>query len=333
MQGRHRGDVRVLCVVALAAVVCANTIANAADATQGTTAEQVAQLDLPQPTELEVAILPFWDYAFKQAHIEDCRGALLSLFLAEGFRVAHPALVGAVVSHDTGLEPGAAMRREDAIRLGTRVGADWAVYGIITQLEAYYKESLFGPRTRKVRVSMQLNVVDLATGETIFWQQRRDITGGHQGSAGLFGKRKASLERDALMICSNRILQPLFAALPAHEKVKPDPTAYPYLDQEESQRAYEAAPTDLAIALTYGQALLCAGLGTDAEAILKDLVQAHDDNAEAHFWHGAALLATGLQDEAVSEWQAALEKDPDNELASQQLEAAAGAGQPEGGGQ
>ncbi len=121
------------------------TPTNAGDM-QGTTVDELAQSQLPAPSEVTVALLPFWDYKNITRHTEVCRHHLHRYFTRHGFTVVPPALVSAVVSQDTKLEPGVPMRRDDAMRIATKVGADWAIYGNVLQLETYEKKSAFSKR-------------------------------------------------------------------------------------------------------------------------------------------------------------------------------------------
>jgi len=304
-----------LCMGAIVVLLYATGLASAAEERKGTTAEELARLELPRPYEIEVALLPFWDSALDQGHVDDCRDSLIDLFAAECFGIAHPALVATIASQDQTLEPGMAMRRGDAVRLGKSLGVDWAVYGSITDMRVYRKTTLIS-HERKARASVQLNVVDVASGETIFWEQRIVVTGAAWDTA------KATLEKKVLHMCCDRILQSLFGVMPEHPKIEPDPRLYAYLAGEEAKEAYDSALGDFDAALTYGQALLCASSGQDAVQVLAGLVAVHSTNADARFWHGVACYAIGKRDEAVSEWQAALLMDKDHALAARQLDIA-----------
>lgn len=309
-----------LCLVLLLA---GTTVTPAAEEIKGTTDEQLKQLTLPSPAGLPVALLPFTDSALVERHVDQLRDALMMQFCGEGFTVPHPAIVRAVVVQDKKLEPGQAMRKDDAVRLGRRLGAKWAVYGTINQCEAYYKTSFFSTQ-RKCKVALQLNIVNVETEELFFWQQRADVTGGGFFSGGLFGKGAAAVERDGLYICSNSILKRLFAVLPPHDKAEFKFESYPYLNRDACAAAYKAKPDDLATALNYGEALLCAGAVKEAGEVLGKLLAANPNNADVHFWNGVNLLASGATDKAVAEWQETLKLDAGYKLATEQINLAAG---------
>jgi len=294
-----------------------------AEEIKGTSDEQLKQLTLPSPAAVSVALLPFSDNALVQRHVDQLRELLFAQFVPEGFAVVHPAVVGAVFSQDKKLEPGQPLRKDDAVRLGKRLGAQWAVYGQINQCEAYYKTSFFSTQ-RKCKVALQLNIVNTDTEELFFWQQRADVTGGGFFSAGLFGKGAAGLEQEGLFVCSNTILKRLFAVLPAHPQTEYKRENYPFLNKEAAAAAYKATPDKLEVALTQGQSLLCFGANKEAVEVLGKAVGAHGDSADAHCWHGVALLATGAPERALEEWRKAVTLDPAHQLAAAQIKLAGG---------
>lgn len=206
-----------LVVIAVAVVgVGTTSVVAKEEQIQGTTKGQLAELELPQPSHVKVVLLPFWDYMSLERHVQDCQKVLEEYFAVEGFPIVDAALVAAAVLQDEQLEPGEPMRKDDAIRLGATLGADWTVYGNILQLETYWKVT-----RKKAKVSVKLTVVDVTSGEVLFWRQRADTSGGTGiFSGGLLGRKKAtSLERRALYVSLKRILEDFFAALPEHEKV------------------------------------------------------------------------------------------------------------------
>lgn len=282
---------------------------------QGTTAEELAGLELPSPSNVTVALLPFWDYKNLERHVNDCREVLTRRFSFQGFCVMNPALVTAVVLQDRELEPGEPLRRTDACRLGAALGADWAVYGNILQLEAYWKQSFFG-RRKKAKVSIKLSIVDVATGDILFWRQRFDTSGGTGG----WTKKATSLERTAVDVCIEQLLTELLAVLPPHEQPDELGVSYAPLQQEVARQAYQDDPTLLNTALVYGQSLLCYRKFAEAEDTLRAVANLHDDNADALFWHGVSLYTLSQIDEAKGEWERALRLDPEHQLISQWLE-------------
>lgn len=285
----------------------------------GTTDEQLAQLTLPAPEGIKVAILPFQAITLRPSHIEDCRDALITHFTNEGFDVVHPALVAAVTSDAVnGLEPGQPMQSADAVRAGERLGAKWAVYGTINECSTHTKNGLIVQR--KSKAALQLNIVDVEQKKIIFWQQRNDIISGGWGSASpIFGKKKATLERAVLTKCTGNILSRFFAALPNHPKGQYTPEAFAFLDAEETGKAYQATPYQTSVALTHGQALLCSRSFQEALGLFRTLVASNAGDADVHFWHGAALLSTGATTEARAEWKSALSIKPDHPLAAQMM--------------
>ena len=293
------------------------------ESVQGTTVDELARLQLPAPSEVTVALLPFWDYKNLPRHTEVCRHHLHRYFTREGFRVVPPGLVTAVVSQDTKLEPGSPMRRDDAARLAAKLGADWAIYGNVLQLETYEKKSLFSER-KKARVSIKLTIVAAGTGEILFWRQRFDTSGGHGGVT----KRATSMERTAADVCLTRILADFFAALPDHDVQEEVGSCCAPLAQEKLQEAYEANPGSVGATVAYAQSLICWHKPADAESILDRAVRRHKTNADLHFWHGVSLYALGEADQAQTEWQQTLQLASAHPYAAHLLAMFAGAQSP-----
>ena len=299
-----------LLMVIVAVLVSALLVTAWQESVQGTTVDELAQMQLPNPSEVTVALLPFWDYKNITRHTEVCRHHLHRYFTREGFGVVPPALVTAVVSQDTRLEPGLPMRRDDAVRLATRLGADWAIYGNVLQLETYEKKSFFSER-KKAQVGIKLTIVAAATGEILFWRQRFDTSGGHGGAT----KRATSMERTAADVCLTRILEDFFGALPDHELQEEVGSCCAPLAQDKLREAYEANPDWVAATIAYAQSLICWHKPADAESILARAVRRNITNADLHFWHGASLYALGEADQAQAEWQQTLQLAPDHPYA------------------
>ncbi len=299
----------IVVVLAGAALVAAGD-----ESVQGTTVDELAQLQFPPPSEVTVALLPFWDYKNLTRHTEVCRHHLHRYFTREGFTVVPPALVSAVVSQDTKLEPGVPMRRDDAVRIAAKVGADWAIYGNVLQLETYMKKSFFGER-KKAQVGIKLTIVAADSGKILFWRQRFDTSGGHGG----FTKRATSMERTAADVCLTRILTDFFAVLPAHELQEEVGSCCAPLAQGKVREAYEAEPDSVTAVVAYAQSLICFHKPADAESILDRAVRRNKANAELHFWHGVSLYTLGEADEAQAEWQQTVQLAPDHPYAARLL--------------
>jgi len=303
-----------LLIVIVALLVSALLVTAGEEPAQGTTVDELARLQLPAPSEVTVALVPFWDYKNLPRHTEVCRHHLHRYFTREGFRVVPPGLVTAVVSQDSKLEPGSPMRRDDAVRLATKLGADWAIYGNVLQLETYEKKSFFSER-KKAKVSIKLTIVAAATREILFWRQRFDTSGGHGGAT----KRATSMERTAADVCLTRILEDFFAALPDHDLQEEVGSCCAPLAQEELQEAYEANPDSVAATIAYAQSLICWHKPADAESILDRAVRRDESNADLHFWHGVSLYALGEADQAQAEWLQTLQLAPDHPYAAHLL--------------
>ncbi len=303
-----------LLIVIVALLVSALLVTAGEEPAQGTTVDELARLQLPAPSEVTVALVPFWDYKNLPRHTEVCRHHLHRYFTREGFRVVPPGLVTAVVSQDSKLEPGSPMRRDDAVRLATKLGADWAIYGNVLQLETYEKKSFFSER-KKAKVSIRLAIVAVDSAEILFWRQRFDTSGGHGGAT----KRATSMERTAADVCLTRILEDFFAALPDHDLQEEVGSCCAPLAREKLREAYEADPSSAVATIAYAQSLICWHKPADAESILDRAVRRDESNADLHFWHAVSLYALGEADQAQAEWLQTLQLAPDHPYAAHLL--------------
>jgi TolB-like protein len=183
---------------------------------QGSTAAEIAALKarpLPQPAKLKVAILPFHDVTGSISHVRMTTVANYLLWQREGFEVLPLTDSFKVIEADKDIEPGLPLRRTDAARLGKALGADWVVYGEVKQLDHYTKSGLF-KEAKYLIAGVRIAVVDVHSGDTLYWHARSDKTGGT--GAGM--NRKAdTLKRRGAIIVSMNALKPLFDALPAHQ--------------------------------------------------------------------------------------------------------------------
>jgi TolB-like protein len=196
-------------------VLSAQSYANEPTPQQGSTAAEIAALKarpLPQPATVTVAILPFHDVTGSVSHVRMATVANYLLWQREGFQVIPIADSFKVTEADKDIEPGLPLRRNDAARVGKALGADWVVYGEVKQLEHYEKRGLF-KEAKYLIAGVRIAVVDVRTGDTLYWHARSDKTGGT--GAGM--NRKAdTLKRRGAIIVSMNATKPLFDALPAH---------------------------------------------------------------------------------------------------------------------
>ncbi|HEY0073287.1 MAG TPA: hypothetical protein VGB77_04225 [Abditibacteriaceae bacterium] len=204
----------LLCAVAAQA---AKPIAPAEDASQGTTATELAALKarpLPAPNTVKVAILPFWDGTGKADRQRTAAAAIALMFQREGFQVLPVTESFKAVEADKQIEPGQPLRKEDAIRIAATQGADWVVYGELKELVAYKKQSFF-KASKNVRAGARYAVADVASKELLYWKNDQVKAGGTGWGAGSHSSG-AKLERSGLAALSIVILQPFFEALPPH---------------------------------------------------------------------------------------------------------------------
>ena len=182
---------------------------------EGTSVEELAALKarpLPVPSKVKVAILPFTDSTGSIAQLRMGTVANYLLWQREGFQML-PVLKGfKALTADEQIEPGLPLRRTDAARLGKKLGADWVVYGDVKQLTSYHKDSFF-KSSKYLLAGIRIVVVEVKSGETLYWHSRVDKTGGKSWGG---GSSAVTLKRRGAIIVSLNALQPLFDALPPH---------------------------------------------------------------------------------------------------------------------
>ena len=187
------------------------------EANQGTTAAELAVLKdkrLPTLGKIKIAILPFWESSSKQDRQRTMAAVLSLMFGREGFQVMPLSDSFKATESDKQIEPGQPLRKEDAVRIASTIGADWVVYGEIKELVAYKKESAF-KRSKNVRAGARYAIADVATKDLLYWRNE-SVKAGGTGYFGGFQSKGVQLERSGLVALSTLILKPLFDSLPAH---------------------------------------------------------------------------------------------------------------------
>jgi curli biogenesis system outer membrane secretion channel CsgG len=192
---------------------------------EGTTAQELSALKarpLPQPGKVKVAVLPFTDSTGSIGNLRMGTVANYLLWQREGFTMLPLANSFKALKEDKEIEPGLALRRGDAARLGKRLGADWVVYGDIKELSHNRKVGLF-KNSKYVIAGARIAVVEVASGETLYWHSRTDKTGGTAASG---NSSATTLKRRGAVIVSMNATKPLFDILPLHQQtVKETPSS------------------------------------------------------------------------------------------------------------
>jgi len=211
-------SLRIAFAALIAFVLCTVTApAEDEEKFEGTQKAELEKLQLPKPSGVKVAVLPFWDFKSEQRHIDDTTSYTQELFGRHGFVLIGKEAVLSAVKADKEIEPGQPFRRSDAARFGQVLGADWVVYGEVYELETYVKTSFFTAR-KKAKISLKVTVVNVATGEILYWHKRSDTSGG-TGFANL--RHASTIEAKACRVCLDRAYKLLLDSLPAHT-VKPE---------------------------------------------------------------------------------------------------------------
>lgn len=194
----------------------------------GTSAEELVARTLAAPSTIKVAIMPLYDYASNSHHQHVGSAACYLEFEHEGFEMVPLLLSFAAEKNDGKIEPGLPMRKEDAVRIGNVLAADWVVYGEIKEMRDYKVERWYGD-ARKIQGALRLCVADCKTGELIYWKAKSD----NMGETGGFVERKASqLIRVATQAITRKIFAALFKVLPKHDTKGPLPNDLILLDLE-----------------------------------------------------------------------------------------------------
>jgi len=201
----------LLLLSGLAAICATDGVPDIGDKFEGTQKADLAKLQLPRPSDVTIAVLPFWDYKSNQRHVDLMTDSVRDELDRHGFKLLSKDAAANAVKADGEIEPGQPFRRADALRMGKALKANWVVYGEIYELETYTKNSIFSSK-KKAKLSHKISVLDVATGEVLYWHKRSDTSGGHGGPV----KRATSTERHAVDISVGRAMYLLTSALPEH---------------------------------------------------------------------------------------------------------------------
>lgn len=177
---------------------------------EGTTKEDLSKITLPVPSQIKVAVLPFYA-PIKKEHVKYATEATFKLFQEQGFNMVSQEDAASAFESDTQKEAGEALTKEDALRIGKVAGVDWVVYGKVPDLSTYTKQTFFGS-PKKAKVSMKITVLDAKTGEVVYWKQGSDVGG---GGSGVFVEKGAALERKIVAGIAKKLMDDLFSATKA----------------------------------------------------------------------------------------------------------------------
>jgi curli biogenesis system outer membrane secretion channel CsgG len=218
---------RTFVLVGVLAALALGAFAASAAEPQGTTAAELKQAALPAPSTVKLAVLPLQDIKNMERHTQVATASVALWFMRCGFQFVpelktHDAAGLAAVLHETNqalladkkIAPGESLRLEDALRLGSALGADWVVYGDVVDLHTYMKTGFFQNQKKGV-ANLKLKIANVATGQLIMSRQLEDTGSGGGVSAFVF-RRATALERTICIRCSDTILRDLCAALPTH---------------------------------------------------------------------------------------------------------------------
>lgn len=214
------------------AVACGPSFAADKEVAQ-TTAQELMDRRFRPPSAVKVAVLPFYCGKGIERQTRAATSAIGLSLMRCGFEFA-PQLktrdsggLAAVlceaqkaVAVDGNIRPGAALKAEDAVRVGRVLGADWVIFGDILDMHSFTSHTVLA-MVKKGTATIRLEIAEVASGELILDRQRQETVA---AGPGLIGSRKATaLERDAAQHCLQGLYADLCAALPAHRH---DPEAH-----------------------------------------------------------------------------------------------------------
>lgn len=200
---------------------------------EGTLPVDLAALNPPRPSEVHVAVLPFW--ARDDVHREQGRACTILNLMRHGFRLA-PAGSNTIsnmvrktdyaIRHDSQWDALGRITPEDAARIGKTLGASWVIYGEFGELQVQSEHKGLIPKKEGV-IDLRYNLVEVKTGKTLFWSRLQDTA-----SCGGWPTSSSAIERRLLTRTINNIFDDMMTAFPEHyvgAEVTP----------EEVQRLYE----------------------------------------------------------------------------------------------
>ena len=218
--------VALLALLAMTLAVAPGPCFAADKGREDTTAQDLTDRDFRPPSAVKVAVLPFYCGKGIERQTRAATSAIALSLMRCGFEFAPqletrdlPGLATVLceaqkaVAVDGNIRPGAALKAEDAVRVGRVLGADWVVFGEILDLHSFTSRTLLA-MVKKGTATIRLEIAEVASGELILDRQRQEKV---SAGPGLIGSRKGTaLERDAAQHCLQRLYADLCAALPTH---------------------------------------------------------------------------------------------------------------------
>jgi hypothetical protein len=147
---------------------------------EGTLPDELAAQKPPAPSEIYVAVLPFWTRNEEQSDV--ARAAIMLNLMRHGFRMAPPgcrSLAEVVRKADTALrrdpewDPLARMEEKDAARVGRALEADWVMFGEFGDLHVESKGGGIIP-TKVGHAEIRFVLVEAKSGKTLYWRHLGD---------------------------------------------------------------------------------------------------------------------------------------------------------------
>ena len=231
---RGKWSVVLALVVAVAAVAAAYAAEQAKR--EGTYWKELAAQKLPAPSGLSVAVLPFgvptssivlMPRTQAERQVEVPRACVLLNVQRHGFKIVPEAaslsLVPALTDKAMALEiedkVPVQWDREKAVGIGRKLGADWIVYGdLVLDMDYRVTGGLFARVKKVVRLKLHLILVDVQSGEVLYWSRAEAEAQGSSTSHGVGNNAEdAEIARGLFVGTTNSIIDDIAKALPKHE--------------------------------------------------------------------------------------------------------------------
>jgi len=203
---------------------------------EGTDWKELAARKLPAPSGVSVAVLPFGVPASSvvrmprtqaERQVEVPRACVLLNVQRHGFKIVPeaaslslvPALTDKAMALEVEDKVSAQWGREEAVEAGRKLGADWVVYGDrVIDMDYRVTGGLFVKVKKVVGVKVHLVLVDVQSGEVLYWSRAEEAAQGSSISHGVGDNAEdTEIARGLFVRTTNSIFDDIAKALPKHE--------------------------------------------------------------------------------------------------------------------
>ena len=197
---------------------------------------QVGDESQPAPSTVSIAVMPFGASRSQliqvpqteaERQVEIPRGCVILNLQRHGFKILPegpslslvPGLMDKAMDLKADDKISGQWSREQAVDAGKKVSADWVAYGDrLVRIDYKTSDPPF-PRVKKVvRVSLHLVLVDVRSGEVLYWRRVEHAAQGSSTTKGMsWDQEDARIGRTLLLQMTNSIFNDIAKALRKHE--------------------------------------------------------------------------------------------------------------------